>query len=400
MKILMLGWELPPHNSGGLGVACLQLSKALATAGADISFILPYSSSMKFDFMKVIGASDSTAPIPYATGVYESYKYKFNSGGDIDLDLHDQQELYAFRVGKLAESLSFDVVHAHDWLTFRAALLLKEKYSRPIVLHVHSIERDRAGGQDGNPFVREVEATSMLLADHVFAVSERTKRMIVDDYQIPANKIEVAHNSIDLSNFEPLEPDNVYDYLRWLKSEGWRVVTNAGRLTVQKGLTHLLAAAKEVVAHQPKTIFLIVGGGEQRDELIGLTAEYGIAKNVIFTGFQRGKNLRDAFSIADLFVMPSISEPFGLTPFEAAGYGTPSLISYQSGVSEVLRNCLKVDYWDINLMADRIVGALRSQNLLDELSHNARREFYQLSWNATASKIVKRYKNVLAETSV
>lgn len=395
MKILMLGWELPPHNSGGLGVACLQLSKAMASAGADISFILPYSTDMEYGFMRVIGASEATAPIPYDAGVYESYRYMFNGGGGIDLGLHDQQTLYAHRVGQLSDRLTFDVVHAHDWLTFRAALLLKEKHNCPIVLHVHSIERDRAGGHDGNPLVREIEAMSMLLADHVFAVSQRTKDMIIEDYGIPSDKIEVAHNSIDLEGFEYPDPDNAYRYLAWLKQHGWRVVTNAGRLTVQKGLTHLLAAAKEVIARQPKTIFLIVGGGEMREELIRLAAENGIGANVIFTGFQRGKQLRDAFSVADLFVLPSISEPFGLTPFEAAGYGTPSLISKQSGASEVLKNCLKVDYWDVNLMADRIVGALRSQALLDVLSKNAQEEFYRLSWDETASKILGRYEKFL-----
>ncbi len=389
----MLGWELPPHNSGGLGVACLQLSKALASSGADISFILPYSPTAGYDFMKVLGASDATAPIPYATGVYESYKY-LTASGSFDLDLHDQQELYAHRVGLLAESMEFDIVHAHDWLTFRAALLLRERHGCPIVLHVHSIERDRAGGHGGNPLVRKVEATSMLLADHVFAVSERTKQMIVDDYGIPADKIEVAHNSIDPDVFEFSDGNNSYHYLKYLKDKGWRVVANAGRLTVQKGLPHLLAAARQVVDYNPRTVFLIVGDGEQKDELIRLAADNGIARNVIFTGFQRGQRLRDAFSIADLFVMPSISEPFGLTPFEAAGYGTPSLISYQSGASEVLRSCLKVDFWDIDLMASKIIGALRSQALLDELSRNARIEFEKLSWQQTADKINSRYQKM------
>lgn len=389
----MLGWELPPNNSGGLGVACLQLSKALASSGADISFILPYSPTAGYDFMKVLGASDATAPIPYATGVYESYRY-LTASGSFDLDLHDQQELYAHRVGLLAESMEFDIVHAHDWLTFRAALLLRERRGCPIVLHVHSIERDRAGGQGGNPLVREVEATSMLLADHVFAVSQRTKQMIMDNYGIPADKIEVTHNSIDPDVFEFSDGDNSYHYLKYLKDKGWRVVSNAGRLTVQKGLPHFLAAARKVVDYNPQTVFLIVGDGEQKEELIRLAADNGIARNVIFTGFQRGQRLRDAFSIADLFVMPSISEPFGLTPFEAAGYGTPSLISYQSGASEVLSSCLKVDFWDIDLMASKIIGALRSQALLDELSRNARIEFEKLSWQQTAEKINSRYQQM------
>jgi glycogen(starch) synthase len=391
MRVLMLGWELPPHNSGGLGVACLQLSKALAAQGADISFVLPYTHSQSYDFMKVVGASDATAPIPYATGVYDSYKYMAGDGSSFDLDLSDQQAVYAQRVARLSQSMEFDVVHAHDWLTFRAALLVKERFGCPIFLHLHSIERDRAGGHDGNPFVREVEATSMMIADRIFTVSERTKQMIVDDYGIPADKIEVTYNSLDVGDFEQLDADNCYRYLSYLKSKGWRVVANAGRLTIQKGLPHLISAAKEVVARLPNTIFLIVGDGEQKEELIRLSAEAGISRNVIFTGFQRGKQLRDAFSVADLFVMPSVSEPFGLTPFEAAGYGTPSLISYQSGASEMLYNCLKVDFWDTNLMADKIVGALRSQALLDELAAGARQEFERLSWTQTADKIMSNY---------
>lgn len=392
MKILMLGWELPPYNSGGLGVACLQLSKALAAGGADINFILPYTSGLDFGFMKVIGATDSKLPATYLPGVYDSHLYLTDNG--VNLGLHDQQELYARRTAQLAGTMEFDVVHAHDWLTFRAALLVKERYNCPIVLHVHSIERDRAGGQPGNPFVREVEEQALLMADHIFTVSERTKRMLAADYVIPMDKIEVAHNSIDLGDFQPLDAENDYAYLEYLKQNGWRVVVNAGRLTVQKGLTHLLQAASIVVGQCPKTIFLIVGSGEQRDELVALAGQLNIAKNVIFTGFQRGKRLRDAYSIADLFVMPSVSEPFGLTPFEAAGYGTPSLISHQSGAAEVLKNCLKVDFWDINLMADKIAGALNSQALLDELSANARKEFDRLSWQPTADKIIRRYHHL------
>jgi glycosyltransferase involved in cell wall biosynthesis len=392
MKILMLGWELPPYNSGGLGVACLQLSKALAAGGADINFILPYTSDLDFGFMKVIGATDSKLPATYLPGVYDSSLYLTDKG--VNLGLHDQQELYAQRVALLSETMEFEVVHAHDWLTFRAALLLKERYNCPIILHVHSIERDRAGGQPGNPFVREVEEQALLLADYIFTVSERTRQMLAADYGIPENKIEVAHNSIDLADFQPLDADNSYAYLEYLKQNGWRVVVNAGRLTVQKGLTHLMQAASMVVEQCPKTIFLIVGSGEQRDELVALAAQHKISRNVIFAGFQRGKRLRDAFSIADLFVMPSVSEPFGLTPFEAAGYGTPSLISHQSGASEVLKNCLKVDFWDINLMADKIAGALNSQALLDELSANARKEFDRLSWQLTADKIIRRYHHL------
>ncbi len=394
MKVLMLGWELPPNNSGGLGVACLQLSKALASAGADIEFILPYSHEPKYDFMRVTSTHNSAVKSVDMIGNYDSYRYYLDNGEFIDISAHDQQAAYAHLVGRIVESREFDIIHAHDWLTFRAALLCREKTGKPLILHVHSIERDRAGGKDGNPLVREIEATAMLLADHVIAVSQRTKDSIVADYHIPADKIEVVHNSIDKSSFESIEDANAYKYLADMKMNGWKVVTNIGRITIQKGLSHLIEAAAEVVKREPKTYFLLVGDGEQRDELLELAAEKGISKNVIFTGFQRGKNWRDAYAISDLFVMPSVSEPFGLTPFEATAYGSPSLVSKQSGVAEVFTNCLKVDFWDINEMANKIVSVIQNPALGQELHTNAWQEYQRLSWDGAATKIMDRYQAV------
>ncbi|MGH7156888.1 MAG: glycosyltransferase family 4 protein [Candidatus Saccharimonadales bacterium] len=393
MRVLMLGWELPPHNSGGLGVACLQLSKALANAGADIDFILPhYRNGHKYDFMRVTSALSSGISSVVAGNAYDSYRYILDDGSYFDVNIHDQQAAYAHMVGRLVERMQFDIIHAHDWLTFRAALLARQKKNVPLVLHIHSIERDRAGGAEGNPWVREIEATAMLLADHVIAISERTKRMIVEDYKIPADKIEVIHNSLDISSVEPLDERNAYHYLEDLKNEGWRVIANIGRLTIQKGLAHFIEVAAEVIKRHPKTIFILVGDGEQRDELIELAAERGISRNVIFTGFQRGKNWRDAYAIADLFVMPSVSEPFGLTPLEAAAYSTPSLISKQSGVAEIFKNCLKADFWDVNEMANQVAAVLTSPSLQSELSYNAHQEFQQLGWDRAAGTIMERYR--------
>jgi glycosyltransferase involved in cell wall biosynthesis len=183
-----------------------------------------------------------------------------------------------------------------------------------------------------------------------------------------------------------------YQYLAALRAQGWRVVSNIGRLTIQKGLPNLLRAAQIVIQKEPKTMFLIVGSGEQYLELVQLAADLGIAKNVIFTGFQRGKAWRDAFAIADLFVLPSVSEPFGLTPLEAAAYGTPSLISRQSGVAEVLHSALKVDFWDINEMANKIIAAVRYWPLREELLHGAARELERLSWNDAADKVIALYE--------
>jgi glycosyltransferase involved in cell wall biosynthesis len=393
MKILMLGWELPPYNSGGLGVACYHLCRNLAKSGNEVEFILPYDAEHNIDFMKI------TPAIPQGIkdlrlqmlGVYNSYLYK-NESILAGLSTDNQQDVYASAVDEILQDGEFDIIHAHDWLTFRAALRAKEKSSLPLILHVHSVESDRAGGGYGNPLVREIEETALNLADQVIAVSQLTKDAIVRDYGVPPDKIEVVHNSIDPDTITELDNQNAYKYLTQMRQKGYRVVTSVGRLTIQKGLPNLLRAAKLVIDKCPKTLFLIVGSGEQYFELIELAADLGISKNVIFTGFLRGKDWRDSFGAADLFVLPSVSEPFGISPLEAIGYGTPVLLSKQSGVSEVLNNCLKVDYWDIYKMSDQICGVILSDVLQKELSLNALAEFSKLSWQPIADAVLKIYQ--------
>lgn len=390
----MLGWELPPYNSGGLGVACYQLCKALAKRkDVDIEFILPYDAEHEIGFMKVSAAlPKDVKEIVASGGVYDSQKYTYKDGRTEHHDIYSQQQLYEHAVDQIVQEKEYDVIHAHDWLTFRAGLRAKLRTGAPLIVHVHSIETDRAGGKPGNPLVREIEGLAFLMADRIIAVSGHTKKMIASEYDIPEDKIEVVHNSIDREIMVPLDDDNAYRYLESLKADGWKVVTNVGRLTIQKGLTNLLYAAREVVKRQPKTIFLIVGSGEQLYELLNLSAELGIAKNVIFTGFQRGKNWRDSFGIADLFVMPSVSEPFGLTVLESIEYGTPALISKQSGVGEAIYNCMRVDFWDVNEMANQITASVRNPSLVEELQHNAYRELEKLSWNDAADKLIGLYK--------
>jgi glycosyltransferase involved in cell wall biosynthesis len=393
MKVLMLGWELPPHNSGGLGVACYQLCEALSKNNVYIEFILPYEAKHQIDFMRVTAASPQgvKAVLP-GGGIYDSQRYILPDGSEQHLTIHDQQRIYEHNVARLTETRQVDIVHAHDWLTFRAALRVKEAKGCPVILHVHSVESDRAGSLErGNPLVKEVEAVSMRLADRIIAVSRHTKQRIIDDYHIPADKIEVVHNSIDTTELTQLEPDNSYQYLTLMKQLGYKVVVNVGRLTIQKGLPNLLKAMRDVVVREPKALLLIVGSGEQYRGLVEMSAELGIGSNVLFADFQRGKRWRDAFAIGDLFVMPSISEPFGLTPLEAAGYGTPSLISKQSGVSEILHSCLKVDFWDIDEMTNQIVGALKSDALRQELSYGAFHEYERLSWDNASNRLIDLY---------
>jgi len=394
MKVLMLGWELPPHNSGGLGTACYQLCKALAKKDLDIEFILPYQADHGINFMNITAAHPQGVSEVIRSGIaYDSYKYIKDDGSVEWVGIYEQQRLYEEAVASIVGEKEFDIVHAHDWLTFKAALRVKRIKNCPIILHVHSIESDRAGNNPGNPLVREIEELALHMADRVIAVSRHTKNAIVKEYGVPADKIEVVHNSIEPGDLSPLDDSNAYQYLTMMKSLGYRVVVNIGRLTIQKGLPNLLYAAKTVIEHAPRTLFLIVGSGEQYYELIEQAAGLGIGDKVLFTDFQRGKTWRDAYAIGDLFVMPSVSEPFGLTPLEAIGYGTPALVSKQSGVSEVLRNCLKVDFWDINEMANQIAAVVQNDSLRDELLANSSQEYNQLSWDMASDKVESLYRS-------
>ncbi len=388
----MLGWELAPHNSGGLGVACLQLCRALAKQGADIEFILPYAADHALDFMQITAEQpQGVAEIALEGSAYDSRKYVYADGHTEWHDLYAQVHMYEHAVGDLLPDKAVDVIHAHDWLTFRAGIRAKQATGAPLILHVHSIERDRAGGSHGNPLVREIESLAFMLADRIITVSQHTKNMIIKDYGIPADKLEVVHNSIDADSLEPLDTSNAYRYLDAMRARGYKVITLVSRLTLQKGLTTFLHAAQEVVRREPKVFFLIVGSGDQYFELVRLAADLGLARHVLFAGFQRGKRWRDAYAVADLFVLPSVSEPFGLTALEAVGYGAPVLLTKQSGVAEVLHHVLKVDFWDVERMADQIVSAVQNESLRAELRNNAYREFSRLSWAKAASQLLDIY---------
>jgi glycogen synthase len=395
MKILMLGWELPPHNSGGLGVACYYLCKSLAKKGVSIDFLLPYTAQHDIDFMTIRSLHPQGVEEIKKSGIaYDSFEYVLENGKTENVSLHDQVRRYEKAVESISKIGEFDIIHAHDWLTCRAALRAKEISGKPLIVHFHSVESDRSGKHHGgNPLVREIESLALHIADRIIAVSNHTKQTIIREYQIPAEKIDVVHNSFDTDALIPHHGnDNEYAYLSQLKQQGYKIVANIGRLTIQKGISHLLQAFAATAERVPKSILLIVGSGEQYHELIKLSSELGIAKNVLFADFQRGKRYRDAYSIADVFVMPSVSEPFGLTPLEAIGYGTPTIISKQSGVSEILHHSLKFDYWDTDKLANYLVSVLQNQSLGEELHTNSYREFSQLSWDHSAAKLSAFYE--------
>ena len=393
MKILMLGWELPPHNSGGLGVACMHLCKALSGAGADIHFIVPYiADHSAIDFMRVSSAVPIDVKDVQKSGMaYDSFKFVNEKGEEERVSLSDYHRIYEKSMDRIVTLGEFDVIHAHDWLTMRAAIRAKQLSGKPLVVHIHAIESDRSGGNGGNPTVEEIEYMGMMMADKIIAVSNHTKQAIITRYNIPAEKIEVVHNSIDAGIYDNVIGDNAYPYFEKMRDNGYKVVMNVGRFTLQKGLHNLIHAMKIVIEKRPKSFLVFVGNGELEIELLTLAAELGIGANVLFTGFQRGKNWRDMFAQSDIFVMPSISEPFGLTALESAAFGVPALVSKQSGVAEVMKTALTTDYWDVDDMANQICTVLNNQDLQDQLSIDGVNEIARMSWRYQAEQLMGIY---------
>ena len=358
----MLGWELPPHNSGGLGVACLNMARALSRQGAGIDFVVPYAAEHSdINFMNIVSATNIDPIYRFGGGSYESLKILekiIPTETNKLISIRDIQKTYCDFIRKHLMEFKPDVVHAHDWLTYEAGMLAKKNYGIPLIAHVHATEFDRAGMHTGNPLIHEIEHDGLMLADRIIAVSEATKRIVHEKYHIPLSKIDVIYNSLD-ENYEKNDyklDKNIYKYISSLKQNGWTIVSTVGRFTIQKGLNNLMHAAALAISKNPKIMFIFAGDGEERNELIASAAELGISKNIIFTGFIRGKKLRDIYAISDIFVMSSISEPFGLTALEAAHHGDALILTKQSGVSEIIWSAMTYDFWDGKKLADEIVS--------------------------------------------
>lgn len=401
MKILMLGWELPPHNSGGLGVACLNLSKALANEGANIDFVVPYTADHSdINFMKVVSALRLDPLFRYGFGAYDSNKIEEvfypDSSGEKMISIRDVQHKYCDFINEYLMDFKPDVVHAHDWLTFEAGILAKKNYGLPLVAHVHATEYDRSGMSGGNPVVHEIEREGLMMADKIIAVSKATKKIIHDRYDIPWDKIDVAYNSLDegfVTSDYSFKADH-YKYIEAMKAAGYTVVSTVGRFTIQKGLTHMMKAAARAISKEPKLLFVFAGDGEEREQLMRLAADLHISNNVIFTGFVRGQRLRDIYEISDIFVMSSVSEPFGLTALEAAHHGNVLILTKQSGVAEVLRSVMEYDFWDEEKLADEIVAVAKSGALKAVLQSGISQEYLKISWDDVAKKCLQVYNEV------
>jgi glycosyltransferase involved in cell wall biosynthesis len=394
----MFGWELPPENSGGLGVACLGLTKELCGRGVDLTFVVPRKTkAMEKNFMNLLAAGvrykeiEFESPLtPYVDS--KSYKsiLKEEENNIYGKNLFEEVSRYRKCAKKIALHEKFDIIHAHDWLSFGAGIEAKKITGKPLVAHVHATEYDRGGGKNVDPRVYKREKEGMEMADKIIAVSNYTKRIIVNEYSIPEEKVEVAHNGVDLKE-KPVGEK----MLEEIKEAGKKIVLFVGRLTLQKGPDYFLRAAKKVSEYKDDVLFIIAGSGDMERQVMDEAGRLQISDKVIFPGFIRGEKLHGLYKAADLFIMPSVSEPFGLTPLESLINGTPVILSKQSGVSEVVSHALKVDFWDTDEMANQILTSLENDSMIKCLAKNGKKEVKKITWEAAADKCLQVYQNLI-----
>lgn len=398
MKILMLGWELPPHNSGGLGVACLNLARALVREGTEIDFVVPYQQK-SVGFMRTLSALKISSEEMNNLGSYDRLKTREKS--TINYSMREVQKRYGEFVREYLGRNQVDMVHVHDWLTMEAGMIAKREFQIPLVVHIHATEFDRAGRSEGNPLICAIEAEGLNMADRIIAVSEGTRRVINNQYKIALGRIAVAYNALDedFGKDSSGGQDLSYGHLKSLKKAGKIIVTTVGRFTAQKGLAHLMRAAAKAIEYEPRLIFVFAGDGEDKSQLIKIAAEEGIAEQVFFTGFVRGEELKDVYRLSDIFVMSSVSEPFGLTALEAAHHGSSLVLTKQSGVAEILRSAMTYDFWDEEKLANILVAIAKSKGLSRELNLRMAKEYRNLTWGKIAKKCQRIYNDIKRERS-
>lgn len=404
----MFGWELPPFHSGGLGMACLGLARALAKLGVEIVFVLPHRVDVSLPFGTLIFADDFLKSL--SKDFRQAHKFSYSSG-EAQLDFNalkietfknfsfgntllDEVFWYARAAELIAGQIDFDLIHAHDWLCFPAGLATKRQTKKPLILHVHATEFDRTGFGQVNQVVYEIEQLGAIGADGIVAVSERIKNILIEHYGIPASKIFSVHNGIDLDEFVSVE-NSLNENLLSLKRSGKKIVLYAGRLTLQKGVDYLIEAATGVLKYCPETVFVIAGTGDMEKQLIDRVAYLGIGQNFIFTGFYSREEAKRLFSLADVMVTPSVSEPFGIVPLEALANNVPLIVSKQSGVSEVVSHALKVDFWDVQEMSNQIIAILKLSPLSQTLQQEGFRQVQGQTWTRPAQKVKQIYESLL-----
>ena len=422
MRVLMLGWEFPPYISGGLGMACYGLTKGLSQLGTEITFVLPHavistnppgdsSNTLQankeykrkgFPRMRILpvdvhlypyaNPGSHVLPVGTVTGLTgsagsthmpHSRSFAPMGVGHYAGDLFQQVYKYADIVEDIARNEQFDVIHAHDWMTFPAAIAVADMTGKPLVVHIHSTEHDRCG--DGmSDKIYSIERHGMHRANKVIVVSGHTQKICMDYYGIDRQKCQIVYNAAS--------PSSPYHWQE--NQEDQKVVLFLGRMTMQKGPEYFIAAAKKVLEVVDNVKFIMAGTGDMLHRMVNYAAELGIGHKVLFAGFLKGPQVAQAFKMADLFVMPSVSEPFGIAPLEALTYNVPVMISKQSGVGEVLTNVLKVDFWDVDEMANKMAAVLKYPALSKTLRQHAVAELAKFNWTDSARKCVDVYNMV------
>ena len=423
----MFGWEFPPHIAGGLGTASYGLTRGLAKHGTEVIFVVPKAYGDEDQrFVKVVNASDvetlygdsrhediwdkltfiriDSNMIPYvspeefearseeyrrtgriATGG-DLWKERFEFSGKYGANLMEEVARYAMVAAQVARDLEgqFDLIHAHDWLTYFAGIAAKRVSGKPLVVHMHATEFDRSGERI-NKEVYAIERAGMEAADRVVAVSNLTRRIVIDKYGIPPEKVVTVHNAVRFGSKETEEEKRAVDD---------KIVTFLGRITYQKGPDYFVEAAAKVLKRMSGVRFVMAGSGDMLNHIVRRVAKLGIADRFHFTGFLKGDEVQKMFALSDVYVMPSVSEPFGISPLEAMRSNVPVIISKQSGVAEVLDYAIKVDYWDVDALADAIYGLIRYPVLAAVSAEKGLEEVTSLKWENAAAELIEVYRSL------
>lgn len=410
VRVLMLGWEFPPYFAGGVGTVCYELTRSLVKKGIDVTYVMPHGpDELQESHVRLLiadrGPRESgirslrikSTLQPYVSTQEYEWNMRFmgapmalgRKGGDIyGGDLLQEVHRFSQAVLSLAGKMEFDVIHAHDWTTIPAALALRKATGKPLIIHVHITEFDKTGGEHADPAIYRVEYEGFHQADRIIAVSNFVRDRLMRKYYVPEHKIRVIHNSVEFDRSQ-----------LQLKKEviggGDKIVLFLGRVTLQKGPDYFLDAAAKVAKVMPNVKFVLAGTGDMLPRTIEKAAQLGLANKVIFTGFVSRDEGDRLYRMADLFVMPSVSEPFGIVPLEAMRQGTPVIVSKQSGVSEVVKHALKVDFWNTDDMASKIIAALTYGELHKALKANGTAEVGSFSWEAPSDQCIKVYDETM-----
>ena len=425
MKVLMFGWEFPPHIAGGLGTACYGLTKGLAKNNVEVLFVMPKASKEEDEtYVKIINAGDvevntrhvhlntfsdkveflevESKLVPYIgmdeyyrivdqlnSGIFEEEelgeKRKYQFSGKYTENLMNEVEHYAIVAAEIARNYDFDIIHAHDWLTYKAGIAARKVSGKPLVIHVHATEFDRSSEHNRNDIVYGLEKYGMTEADAVCAVSDLTRNIVINKYGASPEKVFTLHNAVEPTGKEVVRKKYVDE----------KIVTFLGRVTFQKGPEYFVEAAKKVLEKVPNVRFVLAGDGDMMAQTISRVAELGIADRFHFTGFLRGSDIDLMFGMSDVYVMPSISEPFGISPLEAMRAHVPTIISKQSGVAEVLTHAIKVDFWDIDGMADAIYGIINYPALSNFFAVKGKEDVDNLKWEHVAKRLKEIYRQII-----